>query len=383
MYDKGDNMRYKELGKTGKKVSALGYGIMRMPQIDENTIDMEKSVELIKYAYEKGINYFDTAENYCRGTSENIVGEAVKGFRDKIHIATKVGEWHLKNKKIEDVESLLEGQLKRLQTDYIDFYLIHAVTDKRWELFEQIGIVELFEKKKREGVIKHFGFSYHGTESFYKELVDRYDWDFSQIQLNYVDTNMQAGESGLKHAKNKGLGTVIMEPLKGGMLTNSIPREMQDVLANTASTQKKMVDWGLNFLWNKNEVDLVLSGMGTKEQIDENIRLASESYSGMMSNEENEAYEQASKIYHELLKVQCTQCRYCTPCPQGVPIWKLFQGYNYAFTDSVERGKAFYDYCKKYAHGCNDCGLCVKQCPQDINVPEKLKELITYFENLK
>ena len=370
-------MQYRKLGKTGVDVSALGFGIMRLPTI-EGKVDREKSFEMINYAYENGVNYFDTAENYLSGESESVLGEAVKNYRDKINIATKVGIWHVKD-GIEDIENLINGQLKRLKTDYIDFYMIHALTDKRWKTFEQIGIIDFFEKKKRQGIIKHYGFSYHGTASLFNEIVTKYDWEFAQIQMNYVDINMQAGISGLKYADNNGLGTIIMEPLRGGQLVNDANSEIKSILHN-ANPDKSLAEWGFEFLFNRNDVDIVLSGMNHIDQVKENIKIASNSYIGMLSGKETEALYKVSEVYRKLIKVPCTTCRYCGICPQNISIYNAFMQYNNAVTMDFENAKMNFNKNKDLINSCIDCRKCVDVCPQGIDIPKVLKEACNFFQ---
>jgi predicted aldo/keto reductase-like oxidoreductase len=370
-------LQYRKLGKTGVDVSALGFGIMRLPRI-EGKVDRDKSFEMIDYAYENGVNYFDTAENYLSGESESVLGEAVKNYRDKINIATKVGIWHIKD-GIQDVEKLIEGQLKRLKTDYIDFYMIHALTDKRWEVFKKIGIIDLFEKKKRQGIIKHYGFSYHGTADLFNEIVTEYDWEFAQIQMNYIDINMQAGITGLQHADNKGLGTIIMEPLRGGQLVNGVSSEVKSIFHN-ANPDKTLAQWGFEFLFNRKDVDIVLSGMNHIDQVKENIKIASHSYIDMLSKEETEALNMVSELYRKLIKVPCTTCRYCRICPQDIYIYDAFMQYNNAVTMDFESAKMRFSKNKDSIDRCIDCRKCVEVCPQGIDIPKVLKEACDFFK---
>jgi predicted aldo/keto reductase-like oxidoreductase len=373
-------MQYKELGRTGEKVSVLGFGIMRLPytQDEPKVVDLKQSYEMIQYAYDNGVNYFDTAQNYMKGESETILGEAVKGFREKIYLATKVGIWHLQ-KDIRDIEELLEGQLERLQTDYIDFYMIHALTDDRWTKFREAGIIDFFERKKREGVIRHYGFSYHGTPFFFQKIVDEYDWEFVQLQFNYVDRNIQAGEQGLIYADQKGLGTIIMEPLRGGQLVQNLPEQIKTVLQSVAP-HRTMADFGLNWLWNREDVDLVLSGMSNMSQVEENIRFAAMARPGMMSQVELGALQEAEKMYSSMIQVKCTLCRYCLPCPSEINIPSIFNAYNMAFTGALESGLKRYRHETSDATPCLECGQCEEKCPQSILIREKLKEISAFFK---
>lgn len=369
-------MKYRKLGQTGVDVSALGFGIMRLPY-KEGKVDRDKSYEMIHYAYENGINYFDTAENYLSGESETVLGEAVKAYREKINIATKVGIWHVKD-GIQDVENLIKGQLQRLKTDYIDFYMIHALTDKRWKTFKEIGILDFFEKKKQQGIIKHYGFSYHGTASLFHDIVSEYDWEFTQIQMNYIDTNMQAGLSGLAHADKQGLGTIIMEPLRGGQLVNELNSEMKNIL-HSANPDKSLAQWGFEFLYHRADVDLVLSGMNHMDQVKENIKVANGSYEGMLLKEEVEALHNVSELYKKKIKVPCTTCRYCGICPQKIYIYDAFMQYNNAVTMDFENAKIKFNHNKDAINSCMDCGQCIEMCPQGIDIPNVLREACDFF----
>lgn len=370
-------MKYRTLGKTGVDVSALGFGIMRLPQID-GKVDRDKAFEMINYAYENGVNYFDTAENYLSGESESVLGEAVRSYRDKINIATKVGIWHIKD-GIQDVEELIKGQLKRLNTDYIDFYMIHALTDKRWETFREIGIVDFFEEKKRQGIIKHYGFSYHGTSALFNKIISEYDWEFAQIQMNYIDVNMQAGINGLQNADSKGLGTIIMEPLRGGQLINDLGSEMKNVLLK-ANPSKTLAQWGFEFLFNRSDVDIVLSGMNHIDQVKENIKIASNASYGMLLADEMEALSRVSELYKKLIKVPCTSCRYCRICPQEISIPNIFTHYNNAVTMDFQNSKKSFERVKESINNCLECGKCVEVCPQGIDIPKVLREAYNFFK---
>lgn len=373
-----------ELKNINKKTPRIGLGAMRFPTVSNNPnkTDKNKAIELIRFSYDLGVRYFDTAQNYLFNESENIVGEAVKDFRDEVIIATKVGIWHVPNENIEDVEKLFESQLERLQTDYIDMYMIHALTDARWEIFEKIGIVDFFEKKKSEGKIKSFGFSYHGTSFLFKKIIKKYKWDFVQLQINYIDTDIQATLEGLYFAKTLGINTIIMEPLRGGQLIKNLPKEVQ-TLFKQEFPNKSFAELGLAWLLNKSEVDLVISGMNEKEHIQENISIEGKYIPNQMNSVELEIYSKAKDIFNKGTKVKCTMCRYCLPCPKGIDIPRVFDLYNFAAHTSFEKGKEWYK--KKYANSiteCCKCSICSNLCPQDIDIPKKLNELKSFFNNI-
>jgi predicted aldo/keto reductase-like oxidoreductase len=306
-----------------------------------------------------------------------ICTASVKGFRDKVHLATKVGIWHI-NEGIRDAERLLHEQLQRLQTDYIDFYMIHALTDRRWERFRGIDIVKFLERKKREGLIRHYGFSYHGTARFFKQIIDEYDWEFIQIPFNYVDTNVQAEEQGLIYAAQKGVGVAIMEPLRGGQLVDDVHDFITSVLVK-ANALKTPAQWGLDFLWNRSEIDVVLSGMNHIDQVKENILLAEEAHEGMLKREEADALEHARRMYGSLLRVPCTLSRYCDDCPQDVYIPWIIQTFNNAFTMNAEKAKNRYHEIVASGGKCIGCGKCEEACPQNIEIIKVLEEAAAFF----
>ncbi len=362
------------LGKTGIESSQLGFGIMRMPSKVDNQDEPDemKAIDLIKYAYSKGITYFDTAENYVWHKSEKILGHAVKDFRENITIASKVGIWHI-NDGISDVEKLLKSQLDRLQTEYLDFYMIHGLTDERWSTFDRIGIVKYFEQLKRNGIIRHFGFSYHGTSFFFKDIISEYDWDFVQLQVNYVDKENQAGEAGLSRAKDLGIDTIIMEPLRGGQLISGIPQEVSE-LFDVEFPGKSRAEIGFNWLLNRSDVDIVLSGMSTKEQINDNVRIFEKAERNMFGKKDNCVYEKATDIYCRKTKILCTLCRYCRPCSQYIDIPRVIDVYNFAHTTSSERAIKYYNtHYSEVVPKCTGCGECAEKCPQNIAIPDVLK----------
>ncbi len=379
-------MLYREMGKTGDRLSILGYGCMRYPQ-KNGRIDEERTERQIIQAIEQGVNYFDTAYVYHGGRSESILGRILsKGYRDRVKIATKLPPYMVHSDK--DMENILQNQLKRLCTDHIDYYLLHALNDMEgWNRLKRLGIREFIEKAKKDGRLVHIGFSYHGDKGDFKKIVDDYAWDFCQIQYNYIDEYVQAGKEGLEYAAAKGLGVVVMEPLRGGSLVGKMPREVQKIW-DSAEHKRTPAEWALRWIWNHPEVSVVLSGMNEEAHIDENIRIASDAVPQSLSAGELKLFDRAKEEFGRLMKVGCTGCSYCMPCPAGVDIPSCFSYYNskhffnnrhvkfqyMAFTGGVSGGKP------SDASLCVDCGKCEKACPQHIPIRQNLKEVRSEME---
>lgn len=374
-------MLYREFGNTGEQVSELGFGCMRFPQLD-GKIDEKKSIEMIRFAIDNGINYIDTAYMYHDGESENLVGKALKGgYRDKVHIATKLPSW-LINSRV-DMDKYLNEQLEKLQTDYIDFYLLHTLNEKYWENLTSLGVLEFIDSIKKDKRVKHVGFSFHDNLDLFKKIVDSYDWSFAQIQLNYLDEYYQAGIEGLKYASNKNLGVVIMEPLRGGKLVHNLPKDIKDMLGN-APSNRTAAEWALRFVLDKPEVSVVLSGMGNIDQVKENIKIAKEAKPNTLNSKEIQFINELKNKFKQKINVNCTECKYCVPCPVGVNIPNCFAYLNnYSMFDDREKTKEQYNMFIKEnnrASKCVECGKCEKNCPQQIKIREKLKETVSIFE---
>ena len=369
-------MQYRK-DKKGVPLSALGFGCMRFARTG-GSINMAKTEKQILAAYEAGVNYYDTA--YIYPGSEAALGEILErnGLRPKVYIATKLPQYMIHRSAA--IERYFQEQLKRLRTDYIDYYLMHMLTDyAQWEELKSLGIREWIEEKKQSGAIKNIGFSYHGnTENFLKILED-YDWDFCQIQYNYLDETTQAGKAGLKAAADKGIPVVIMEPLRGGKLVNSLPAGARKAI-EASPRGWSPAGWGLRWLYNQPEVTVVLSGMNSEEMVAENIRTASEAGAGAFTQEDFALIEQIRAEIRKTEKVGCTGCRYCMPCPQGVDIPGAFRCYNAMYSDSRTSGRFQYAQTvvmtqkPAFASQCIECGKCEKHCPQGIPIREKLKE---------
>lgn len=368
-------MKYRE-DKYGNKISVLGYGCMRFSH-KGTKIDLEKTEKEIMTAYEAGVNYYDTA--YIYPGSEEALGKILEknNIRDKVNIATKLPHYMMKT--IEDVDKCFNEELKRLRTDYIDYYLMHMLTDvKTWERLKQIGIDKWIEDKKEKGIIKQIGFSYHGNSDMFCKLIDVYDWDFCQIQYNYLDEHSQAGRTGLKYAASKGIPVIIMEPLRGGKLVNNLPDKAKKLFENY-EIKRTPADWAFRWLLNQPEVTCILSGMNSIQMIEENIQTADSTEIGELTEKEEKLLKDVVKSINEKMKVPCTGCRYCMPCPKNVDIPGTFAAYNKCYTENKLWGIIEYVMCteirkeKTSASNCIECGKCETHCPQHIQIRKELK----------
>jgi predicted aldo/keto reductase-like oxidoreductase len=366
-------MQYRINNKNGQQVSALAFGCMRFHKSDE---EVERQ---ILRAVELGVNYFDTAYVYPR--SEERLGRilAKNQLRDKVLLADKLPPYQVK--KPEDAERMLCTQLKRLQTDHIDYYLIHMLPNiTEWERLLNLSLADWIAQKKASGQIVNLGFSYHGGLQEFKTLIDAYDWDFCMLQYNYYDENNQAGLSGLNYAVEKGLPVMVMEPLRGGKLAGKLPAAARHVWEN-ASPQRTSAEWGLRWVWNNPHVLTVLSGMNSLEMVEENIQVAEDALPAVLTTSELALYEEVRGILGTMTKVPCTGCNYCMPCPQGVDIPMCFDCYNES-SDSKVMAQFYYVF-RTHNHVaslCRQCGLCEKHCPQHIPVADKLKEVAQHME---
>lgn len=360
----------------GNKISILGYGCMRFTQ-NAGKIDMEKAEKEVMAAYHGGVNYYDTA--YVYPGSEVALGQilAKNGIRKEVKIATKLPHYLIK--KSDSMDKYFEEQLKRLQTDYVDYYLMHMLTDiATWERLKGLGIIEWLEEKKKSGAIRQIGFSYHGNSDMFCQLVDVYDWDFCQIQYNYMDENSQAGRKGLQYANKKGIPVIIMEPLRGGRLVNNLPEEAVKIFKNY-SVKHTPVQWALRWLWNQPEVTCVLSGMNSLEMVEDNVNTASTVEVGELGAEEEKMLQNVVSAINKKIKVGCTGCGYCMPCPMGVDIPGTFAAYNRCYSDGLYTAYKEYLMCtalrknSSRASKCVECGKCEQHCPQHIAIRKELK----------
>lgn len=376
-------MLRRSIGKTSIEASILGIGCMRLPlqESDSTKIDYEKSMEMLRYAIDHGVTYVDTAYPYHGGDSENFVGEALKdGYRERVTLVTKAPTWLIETQG--DFEKYLDEQLKKLQTDSLDIYLLHALSKERWEKLLSVNIFEAIEKAKTQGKIKHIGFSFHDQFDVFKSIVDSYDWDVCMIQFNYMDVDEQAGEKGLKYAEEKGIPVVVMEPLKGGMLATP-PVDIESIW-NESGLNRSAVEWALKFVANYENVKVVLSGMSSIEQVKENLDIADRLHANSLTELEIKTIEAVRDAYNERIKVPCTQCKYCMPCPQGVEIPRSFTLFNRAsIFDAFDRLRDQYNGAsiEGRASNCIACGECEPKCPQNINIIESLQEVVLAFES--
>lgn len=361
----------------GNPISILGYGCMRFTT-KGGSIDIDKAEQEIMAAYEAGVNYYDTA--YVYPGSEAALGVILErnNIREKINIATKLPQYLVKNR--ESLDKYFDEELKRLKTDYIDYYLMHHMTAiNQWDKLEQVGIRDWIKEKKESGQIRNIGFSYHGNTEDFIGILDSYDWDFCQIQYNYVDEHTQAGLKGLRHAAEKGIPVVIMEPLRGGKLVNLLPEKAKKEIAASPKGYTN-AELGLRWLWNQPEVTCVLSGMNSTEMVAENCRIASDAEAGSFDADDFALIEKIKEAIRETEKVGCTGCRYCMPCPKGVDIPALFRSYN--MTSLEGKPHARFEYAQTvglksepaFATQCIECGKCEQHCPQNIPIRRMLKE---------
>jgi len=338
-------------------------------------------------AIDNGVNYIDTAVPYHNGKSEPFLGKILgdNGYRDKVKLATKLPHWSTDSK--ESMDKMLDSQLSKLKTDRIDYYLIHNLNGSTWETAKENGVIDFLDTAIRKGKIINAGFSYHGGAEDFSQVVDGYDWTFCQIQYNYLDTQNQAGTRGLEYAASKKLAVMIMEPLRGGNLAKTPPPEVQAIW-NRAEVNRAPVEWALRWIWNHPEVTVVLSGMNHDSHIRENLSMASDAREHAFSDDELALVSQATDMYRKVMKVGCTGCQYCMPCPAGVNIPGCFDFYNsrHAFKD--KQARLFYLVMNggivrekpSFASQCIKCGLCEEKCPQTLPIPDLLADVAKDME---
>ena len=373
--------------KNGDNLSILGYGCMRFPT-KAGRIDEDRAIKLIHTAIEGGINYFDTAYIYNGGQSEVVLGKALAGdYRDKVKIATKLPYYMVH--RPETAKKIFNTQLDRLKTDRIDYYLLHMLSDlSSFSKMKDLGVMDYLENLKASGTIGNIGFSFHGGKADFEEIIKAYPWDFCQIQYNYMDENFQATKSGLKLAAAMGIPVVIMEPLRGGKLTDKLPKEAVATFRK-ADPNRSMAEWGLRWVWNHPEVNLLLSGMSDEEQLEENLRIASSSRENSLSKEDLEVFEKVKSKILGKTKIPCTACGYCMPCPYGVNIPGCFSIYNDKYLTGGGPTSSLWKYAQTlgglsketaFASRCTKCGKCEPHCPQGIKVRDELAKISKEIE---
>lgn len=359
--------------KNNEALSILGFGCMRLP------LEEVKAIKLIHEAIKEGINYFDTAYIYGAGKNETLLGKALEGgYREKVNIATKLPPYMVNS--LNGAKKIFSTQLEKLKTNYIDYYLLHMLSDKSmFDKMVSLGVMDWLEEEKIKGTIKNIGFSFHGGKEDFEHIVKAYPWDFCQIQYNYIDENNQATRSGLELAYKLGMPVIIMEPLRGGKLVNDLPKDVIKAFSSYDNCRSP-AEWALRWIWNHKEVNVILSGMNSQEQLDENIKIASNAQENSLTREELEIFEEVKKIMQEKTKVPCTACGYCMPCPYGVNIPGCFSSYNekYLIKDRNYKWKyiqALGAFSSKpaYASQCKECGKCEAHCPQKIQIRKELK----------
>jgi predicted aldo/keto reductase-like oxidoreductase len=371
-------MKYRKFGSLDWQVSALGFGAMRLPVIGKDTsrIDEPEAIKMIRHAVDHGVNYVDTAYTYHEKQGERLVGKALQnGYRQKVKLATKLPSWLVE--KPEDFDRFLDEQLDKLQTDFIDFYLLHALNSTYWPKLRDWNVLKWAGDAIADGRIQHLGFSFHDEFEIFKDIVDACDlWTFCQIQYNFMDIEYQAGTKGLEYAADRGLAVVVMEPLRGGQLTLEIPETVRELWEN-ATVRHTPADWGLQWIWNHPEVSVVLSGMSTMQQVIENLESVSRSGAGTLSEEDLILIDKVREEYRRLAPVPCTNCKYCMPCPNGVEIADILKYYNDArIYDNPRAPRFLYSTLSedKQAGNCVECFECEEKCPQGIPISEQLKK---------
>jgi hypothetical protein len=380
-------MLYRKVPKTGDELSILGFGYMRLPAKKSGTgIDEERAIRQLRYAIDHGVSYVDTAPAYHFGKSEQILGRALEnGYREKVRLATKLPPWSVRSR--EDMDRILDGQLATLKTDHIDYYLLHSLTRESFLRLKKLGVLEFLDAAKNDGRIRNAGFSTHADLPAFREIVDSYDWTFCQIQYNFLDEKNQAGTDGLRYAHEKDLAVMVMEPLRGGNLGGRVPDKVKKIW-DGSPVKRTPAEWGLRWVWNHPEVTVVLSGMNDEAHIDENLRVAADAFPGSLTEEDLVRIGQVRDMYGQLMKVGCTGCGYCMPCPAGVDIPGCFSLYNDHHLFSFNRMAKFQYFGRhgglmggvSYAGLCRTCGKCEKVCPQHLPIPALLKDVSREFE---
>lgn len=377
-------MKYRRFGKAGFDASVLGFGAMRLPEKD-GKVDEAEAIRLIRCAIDNGVNYVDTAYPYHGGVSEVVVGRALKdGYREKVKVATKLPCWEVKSAA--DFDRLLDIQLSRLGLPGVDLYLVHSLGAESWKRMRDLGVLRWAEGAMKDGRFRHLGFSFHDDGAAFAPIIDAYDWAMCQVQYNYMDVDNQAGQKGVRYAASKGIPVVVMEPLLGGKLVN--PPPPVQAMWDAARNKRSSAAWALDWLWDQEEVTMVLSGMSSMAQVKENVALAKTARTGCLDAEEKKRVENVRAMYKGLLAIPCTSCRYCMPCPNGVDIPGNISVYNEGISfDKPDNSRGQYAWWK-YAFevqkilsqdvralNCTQCGQCEDKCPQHIPIPRWMEKI--------
>ena len=382
-------MQYRTMPNSDEKLSILGFGCMRLPAPKGrkttmiSSIDNERAANQIRYAIDQGVNYLDTAYMYHRGASESFLGDYVlkDGYREKVNIATKLPCVSI-NKK-ESIEEIFNKQLRNLKVEYFDYYMLHSLSGISWNKMLSFGITDFMDKIRKQGKVRHMGFSFHDSREEFKKIVDAYDWEFALVQFNILDEHAQASIEGIKYAHSKGLGIFVMEPLRGGSLTEKLPEEARKVYDN-APVKRSPADWALRWVWNHPEITLLLSGMNNEDQIRENIKTASEITPNSLSENELAVIGNFKNAYLKSMQVGCTGCSYCMPCPAGINIPSALSNLNHFHISSRLESRIMYmlnsgiqtkDGKAHWTNSCINCGQCEKQCPQNIKIRDTFKHV--------
>ena len=379
-------MQYRKMPKNGDALSILGFGCMRLPTRD-GRIDEARAIGQIRYAIDQGVNYLDTAWPYHAGESEVVLGKALlDDYRDRVKIATKLPSWMIKSRA--DMDRYLAAQFAKLGTDHIDYYLVHSLDGAAWDNMLRLGVLDFLDQAQKDGRIVNPGFSFHGLADDFQRIVDGYPWTFCQIQYNYLDENCQAGTEGLQYAAAKGLGVIVMEPLRGGHLASVVPPSVEAIW-NEAEVRRTPTEWALRWVWNRPEVTLILSGMNEESHIRENLAIADTARANALTEKELRLVERVGRKYQELMKVGCTGCGYCMPCPSDVMISACFEEYNKLHMfGAMQEAKFTYAlrmsgivvHAPGYASQCTQCGACLEKCPQHIQIPDVLAKVAAELE---
>jgi hypothetical protein len=378
-------MLYRKMKSAEPELSILGFGCMRLPEKDNGKVDEGQAIEMIRYAIDHGVNYIDTAYPYHNGESEPLVGRALAdGYREKVYLTTKLPSWMIQSR--EDMDKYLNEQLARLRTDTIDFYLVHGLMRPFWENLSALGVTDFLDKAIADGRIRYAGFSFHDNTEIFKEIVDAYDWTFAQIQYNFMDEQYQAGTEGLNYAAKKGLGIVVMEPIRGGLLAKELAG-ISDIWKQ-AKILRQPAEWALRWVWNHPEVTVVLSGMSTPEQVHQNVAFADSGFPDSLTQEDLTRFEMVRREIEMRTMTPCTGCKYCMPCPNGVSIPECFEYYNrgHMYEDKEQSLQiystflgGFFGGTPTYASVCQECGECEEKCPQNLPIRDNLKRVVEYF----